>query len=88
MSGTGGQAVFTLQDGRAIRRTVQTGMTSEGRVEVVAGLGVGDTIVVAGSNTLRDGSAVRVVGGPGATGAPTGVDDAADAENRTSGGAS
>jgi RND family efflux transporter MFP subunit len=88
VSGTGGQAVFTLQDGRAIRRTVQTGMTSEGRVEVVAGLGVGDTIVVAGSNTLRDGSAVRVVGGPGAAGAPSGADDDADAENRTSGGTS
>lgn len=85
VSGAGSQAVFTISDGRATRRSVQTGLTSEGRVEVLSGLEPGDTIVITGSNTLRDGAQVRVVAGPGA-GAPAA--GGAEPQNRTSGGAS
>jgi len=85
VSGAGGQAVFVIQDNRATRRTVQTGLTSEGRVEILAGLEEGDTIVVTGSNTLRDGAEVRVVAGPGA-GAPAA--GGGEPQNRSSGGAS
>src|SRR5690606_13803271 len=46
VSGTGGQAVFTVENGQAMRRTVQTGLTSEGQVEVVSGIDEGDTIVI------------------------------------------
>lgn len=86
VSGTGGQAVFTLEGGRAMRRTIQTGLTSEGRVEVLGGVEAGDTIVVGGANTLRDGAQVRVVAGPGAGGTPAGGPD--EPETSTSGGAS
>lgn len=57
------QAVFVVEDGRAVRRPVQTGISSAGNVEVIAGLEVGERIVIAGVNTLRDGAAVREVSG-------------------------
>ena len=55
----GSPAVFVVRDGRAFRRTVETGLTSEGRVEIVAGLEPGERVVVAGNNALRDGAPVR-----------------------------
>jgi multidrug efflux pump subunit AcrA (membrane-fusion protein) len=55
--------VFVVADGVATRRTVETGLNSEGRVEIVSGLQAGETIVVTGANALRDGMDVRVVGG-------------------------
>ncbi|HEX7051273.1 MAG TPA: efflux RND transporter periplasmic adaptor subunit [Longimicrobiales bacterium] len=57
----GAPAVFVVKDGRALRRTVETGLTSEGRVEIVSGLEPGELVVVAGNNALRDGAEVRVV---------------------------
>jgi membrane fusion protein (multidrug efflux system) len=60
----GGSAVFVVRDGRASRRRVERGGTFEGRVEIVEGLVAGDTVVVAGATTLRDGAAVRVVDEP------------------------
>jgi membrane fusion protein, multidrug efflux system len=60
--GAGGtQSVFVLDNGVVVRRTVTTGLTSEGRVEVRTGLAAGERVVVRGSNMLRDGMAVRVV---------------------------
>jgi len=61
--GAGNPAVFVVEDGTATRRTVETGLTSEGRVEVTSGLSEGEVVVVAGNNTLRDGMQVRVMGG-------------------------
>jgi membrane fusion protein (multidrug efflux system) len=64
VSGAGGTpAVFVVENGRALRRGIETGLTSEGRVEVVSGLAAGESVVVIGSNSLRDGAEVRVVGG-------------------------
>jgi membrane fusion protein, multidrug efflux system len=92
VSGTGGQAVFTVEESRAMRRSVQTGLTSEGQVEVLSGIEPGDTIVVTGGNTLRDGAEVRIVAGPGAGVAPAAgapePGSESESENRTSGGAS
>jgi membrane fusion protein, multidrug efflux system len=66
--GAGGtQSVFVLDNGAVVRRTVTTGLTSEGRIEIRTGLAVGERVVVRGSNMLRDGMAVRVVdSAPGA----------------------
>lgn len=65
--GAGTEAVFVIQDERAVRRSIETGLTSEGNIEVVSGLRLGQRVVTAGSNMLRDGAAVRVVevGGTG-----------------------
>ncbi|MHB1168040.1 MAG: efflux RND transporter periplasmic adaptor subunit [Longimicrobiales bacterium] len=60
VGGQGSQSVFVVENDRAIRRTVETGLTSSGRVEIVNGLDGSEVVVTAGSNMLRDGAAVRV----------------------------
>jgi RND family efflux transporter MFP subunit len=67
----GAQQVFVVVDGKAERRTVETGLSSEGRVEIVSGLQEGEAVVITGSNNVRNNADVRVVGGPG--GAPPGA---------------
>ncbi len=85
--GIGGvQSVFLVQDGHALKRTVQTGLTSEGRVEVVTGLQPGDAVVVAGNNQLRDGAEVNVTAGPGAAAPPATTDATTQADAPTPGG--
>jgi membrane fusion protein, multidrug efflux system len=61
VGGAGAQSVFVLDNGHAVRRTVTTGLTSEGRVEIVSGVSAGERVVTRGNNLLRDGMAVRVV---------------------------
>jgi RND family efflux transporter MFP subunit len=61
VGGSSSQSVFVVEQGRAVRRTVETGLTSEGSVEVVAGLAEGEHVVTLGNHLLRDGSEVRVV---------------------------
>jgi membrane fusion protein, multidrug efflux system len=57
------QAVFVIREGTAVRRPVATGLVSQGRVQILSGLEPGDEVVTVGTNGLRDGVAVRVVGG-------------------------
>ncbi|MCI0435021.1 MAG: efflux RND transporter periplasmic adaptor subunit [Gemmatimonadetes bacterium] len=59
--GSGSTAVFVVENDVAARRSVRTGLTSEGRVEIVDGVETGEIVVVTGTNNLRDGTAVRVV---------------------------
>lgn len=61
LGGQGAQAVFVIENSTAIRRGVTTGLVSQGRIEVVAGLREGEEVVVMGNNTLRDGMTVRVM---------------------------
>jgi membrane fusion protein, multidrug efflux system len=61
----GAQAVYVVTDGTVERRPVQTGLTSQGQVEIVSGVEEGEPVVVVGNHNLRDGATVRVVGGPG-----------------------
>jgi membrane fusion protein, multidrug efflux system len=61
----GSQAVYVIENDRAARRPVRTGVTSQGRVEILDGIETGEQVVVAGTNNLRDGAAVRVVNGAG-----------------------
>lgn len=53
--------VFVVENGSAVRRTVETGLTSEGRVEILSGLVEGESVVTLGNHMLRDGAEVRVV---------------------------
>lgn len=66
----GAQQVFVVVNGKAERRTVETGLSSEGRVEIVSGVREGEAVVTTGSNNVRNNADVRVVSGPG--GAPAG----------------
>ncbi|MEO1091522.1 MAG: efflux RND transporter periplasmic adaptor subunit [Pseudomonadota bacterium] len=47
--------VFTVDDGRAVRRDVTLGQREIGIVEVVRGLASGDVVVVRGASRLADG---------------------------------
>ena len=59
--------VFRVEDGKAMRTPVTTGLRRDGRVEIVQGVGPGDTVVVAGLQRLtRDSTPVRVVESAGA----------------------
>jgi membrane fusion protein, multidrug efflux system len=63
LGGQGAQSVFIINaEGAAARRTVTTGLTSQGRIEIVSGLDEGEEVVVTGNSTLREGMTVRVAG--------------------------
>ncbi|MBU1700116.1 MAG: efflux RND transporter periplasmic adaptor subunit [Candidatus Eisenbacteria bacterium] len=59
--GAGSAAVFVVEEGKARRRIVTTGLTSQGRVEITSGLAPGDVVVTVGNNALQDGANVRIV---------------------------
>lgn len=54
-----GAMVFAIVDGKATPRPVQLGVAVGTRLEVLAGLEEGDTVVVRGNERLRPGQAVR-----------------------------
>jgi membrane fusion protein (multidrug efflux system) len=62
------QFVFVVADGRAQRREVRIGGRRPGSVEIISGLDAGDSVVVEGTQKIRDGSPVsateRVVDAP------------------------
>lgn len=55
--------VFVVQDGKAVQRTVKTGLSDETRVEIVSGVKAGDKVVTGPYRSLRDlenGESVQV----------------------------
>lgn len=69
----GQPAVYLLRGTTVTRRTVERGEAYQGRVEVRNGIDVGDSVVVAGQNNLRDGATVRVVRAPAGDAAQPGI---------------
>lgn len=59
-SSDGQEAVFVINDGKAVRREIRLGIDQGSRVQVVDGLKPGEQVVVAGMNSLSDGTAVRI----------------------------
>ncbi|PIX96924.1 MAG: hypothetical protein COZ24_07985 [Hydrogenophilales bacterium CG_4_10_14_3_um_filter_63_21] len=57
----GGYAAFVVQDGKAERRKLDTGIEVAGRVRIVNGLKTGDKLIIAGQEKLKDGAAVKAV---------------------------
>ncbi len=55
-----GKVVYTLEEGVARQRVVQTGLRQDGLQEITQGLQAGDTIVVDGAGFLTDGAAVTI----------------------------
>jgi hypothetical protein len=53
--------VVIVRQGKSERRIVRVGPDIDGTTEVLEGLALGDTVIVAGQALLRDGSAVRIV---------------------------
>jgi RND family efflux transporter MFP subunit len=54
------KVVFIVKDGVLERRAIKAGSERSGMVEILAGLGGGETVVVGGSDELRDGAKVRI----------------------------
>jgi membrane fusion protein (multidrug efflux system) len=52
--------VYVVVDGRARQREIRTGVRTATRVQVLAGLAPGDTVITSGLPQLRDGSPVLV----------------------------
>lgn len=60
-------AVYTIQDGKAVRTPVTLGYTDGEWVELRGGLKLGQQVVTAGKAALRQGSPVQVIGDAGKT---------------------
>lgn len=61
VAGSGSDAVYVIEEDRAVRRSVSTGLSSQGRVQVVAGLREGERVITKGNTMLRDGMTVRII---------------------------
>lgn len=59
--GNGGSSLFVVEDGKAQQRDVETGHEEGEWIEITAGLDAGDKVVTFGHETLREGSAVKVL---------------------------
>jgi len=58
----GATTLFVVEDDIAHQREVQVGFSSEGRVEITAGLSDSDQFVTIGQSGLKDGSKVSIIG--------------------------
>jgi HlyD family secretion protein len=56
----GRKIVFLVKDDKTERRAVTLGGSRGSDTEVIAGVSVGDTIVVKGPENLRDGQSVEI----------------------------
>lgn len=79
----GGTAVFVVEDGVAVEKTVETGLHDGSYVEVVSGLAPGDRVIVSGQQFVSHGTPVAVEepgeSGEGGTGPGTqGTDGGGD----------
>ncbi len=52
--------VYKVEDGKAVRTEVETGLYRAGKVEILSGLRPGDLVVTAGQVKLRDGSDLKL----------------------------
>jgi HlyD family secretion protein len=57
------RVVFVVENNKALRKTIVTGVEQDDKVEVLQGLNEGDRIVRKGQGSLKDRSAVRVIEG-------------------------
>jgi membrane fusion protein (multidrug efflux system) len=57
-----GQVAFVLEDGKAVRRPVETGIEDGNRIQIITGIRPGEKVIVAGNEKLKDGTAVRLAG--------------------------
>lgn len=51
-------SVYVVNDGEVVRRVIETGIESDGRIEILGGLTENDEVVIVGHSGLRDGSKV------------------------------
>lgn len=57
----GEQYVFLINNGSALRRSVQIGFMDDENAEVLSGLAAGNSVVIAGQGSLREGTKTQIV---------------------------
>jgi len=57
----GEQQVFVVQQGKAVKRTVQTGLEQDGRVQILSGIKAGEAVIIEGNLNLKQGTTVNAV---------------------------
>ncbi len=65
LSPEGKRFVFVVDEGKAVRRVVQTGIENDALTQILSGVLQGERIAVAGNARLKPGIAVRVARGRG-----------------------
>jgi|GEM_PF-5927255 len=53
--------IYVVENGRAVMRSVVTGLRSSDSVEILEGLAVGEEVVIRGLSGITDGAALRAV---------------------------
>jgi len=61
MEEAGEQFVYLINKETAVRKTVKVGFMDDSNAEIISGVSSGDSVVVAGQGSLRDGSKTEVV---------------------------
>lgn len=52
--------LFTVEDGKAVKKNVRLGIKTDSRVEILEGLSAGEKVIFRGQNSLQDGAEVEV----------------------------
>jgi len=69
--------VYVIEDGKAVKKVVETGIDNGDEIEITSGISFGENIIVKGQSYVNDGEEVNIVGdGSG--------DDTGDANNQNS----
>lgn len=53
--------VYLVEDGKAIKRDVEIGIQDQDWLEVISGLALDDTLIIAGQHNVREGTDVEVI---------------------------
>ena len=61
----GTASVFVVEDDHAVRKTVATGYSNKGMVEIISGLQDGEQVITVGQASLKQDSRVNVINRPG-----------------------
>jgi multidrug efflux pump subunit AcrA (membrane-fusion protein) len=55
--------VFVVEDGKAVRKNIQIGISTDSRVEIIEGLNSDEEVIIRGQSSLENGQAVEVRNG-------------------------
>ncbi len=56
----GQRVAYVIEDGKAVQRKIKTGLENKKQIQVVEGLNVGEALVIAGNEKLKDGLEIRL----------------------------
>lgn len=76
-----GQVVYVIEDERARQRLVETGVRINGRVEILSGIEVGETIAATGAQFLSDGGRVIISNETDGSESEEGAGDSGEEDN-------